>query len=356
VAAHLFRHNKELPMVINELPTLAAARAGDQEAFKQLVEPYLGELQVHCYRFFGSLEDAEDMLQETLLRAWRRLDTYAGRASFRAWLYKIATNVCLDTLDRHRVRSLPNLAQHPAAPPATPGDPLPAAVLDPVWLDPLPDSLLGNAAAEPDAVYEIHESVTLAFLAVLQQLPGRQRAVLILRDVLGFSASETAQILDVTVVAVNSALQRARDTMQAGHKRRAARPADERVAAARLLERYVRAWEAADSEGLVSLLREDAILTMPPLPAWYRGRADIRAFLDGFLFAGRAAGSFRLLPCQANGMPGFALYERDTAGDYRPGAVHLLTLEEGQIAEIHDFLAFDPHLFERLGLPLVADR
>lgn len=337
-------------MVIDEIPTLAAARAGDQEAFKALVEPYRGELQVHCYRFFGSLEDAEDMLQETLLRAWRRLDTYAGRASFRAWLYKIATNVCLDALDRYRVRSLPNLAQLSA----TPGQPLPAAVLDPVWLDPLPDSLLGNAAAEPDAVYEIHESVTLAFLAVLQQLPGRQRAVLILRDVLGFSASETAQILDVTVAAANSALQRARDTMQAGHKRPAVRPADEHVA--HLLERYVRAWETADSEGLVSLLREDAILTMPPLPAWYRGRADIRAFLDSFLFAGRPAGSFRLLPCQANGVPGFALYERDTAGDYRPGAVHLLTLEQGQIAEIHDFLAFDPHLFERLGLPLVVDR
>jgi RNA polymerase sigma-70 factor (ECF subfamily) len=354
VAAQKQNNNEDTPMVIDELAPLAAARAGDQEAFQQLVEPYRSELLVHCYRFFGSLEDGEDMLQETLLRAWRRLDTYAGRASFRAWLYKIATNVCLDALDHHRVRSLPNLAQHPAAPPAVPGAPLPAAVLDPVWIDPLPDSLLGNAAADPEAVYEVHESVTLAFLAVLQQLPGRQRAVLILRDVLGFSASETAQILDVTVAAANSALQRARDTMQAGHKRPAARPAGDQMA--RLLERYVRAWEAADSEGLVSLLREDVILTMPPLPAWYRGRADIRAFLDGFLFAGRAAGSFRLQPCHANGMPGFALYERDTAGDYRSGAVHLLTLEEGQIAEIHDFLAIDPHLFERLGLPMLANR
>jgi RNA polymerase sigma-70 factor (ECF subfamily) len=354
VAAHKPSDYKDLPMVIDKLAPLAAARAGDQDAFQQLVEPYRSELLVHCYRFFGSLEDGEDMLQETLLRAWRRLDTYAGRASFRAWLYKIATNVCLDALDRHRVRSLPNLAQHPAAAPAAPGDPLPASVLDPVWLDPLPDSLLGNAASEPDAVYEIHESVTLAFLAVLQQLPGRQRAVLVLRDVLGFSASDTAQILDVTVVAVNSALQRARSTMQARHKRPAARPADDQVAL--LLERYVRAWETADSEGLVSLLRQDAILTMPPLPVWYRGRADIRAFLDGFLFARQAPGRFRLLPTHANGAPACALYERDAAGDYRPGAVHLLTLAEGQIAEIHDFLAFDPKLFVRLGLPLDVDR
>src|SRR5947209_5046406 len=180
-------------MAIDELAPLSAALNGDQDAFQRLVEPYRRELLVHCYRFLGAVEDAEDMLQETLLRAWRGLRSYAGRASFRAWLYKIATNVCLDALDRKRARTLPN----DLVPPAAPGGPLPAPVLDPIWLDPLPDSALDGLSAgpgaDPEAAYEARESVTLAFLSLLQQLPGRQRAVLILRDVLGFSADETAQ-------------------------------------------------------------------------------------------------------------------------------------------------------------------
>src|SRR5260221_3146563 len=260
-------------MAIDELSPLTAALNGDQDAFERLVEPYRRELLVHCYRFLGALEDAEDMLQETLLRAWRGLHSYAGRAPFRAWLYKIATNVCLDALERHRARVLPNALVQPG----TPGEPLPAAVLDPIWLEPLPDSALDNLAAgpgaDPEAAYEARESVTLAFLALLQQLPGRQRAALILRDVLGFSADETAQMLDLSTAAVNSALQRARATMDGGAARPAPPPAEGQLA--ELLSRYVRAWEAADSASLVRLLRDDVVLTMPPVPLRFAGRAGV---------------------------------------------------------------------------------
>jgi RNA polymerase sigma-70 factor (ECF subfamily) len=328
-----------------ETAPLAAARAGDHGAFEALVEPYRRELLVHCYRFFGSLEDGEDMLQETLLRAWRRLDSYEGRASFRAWLYKIATNVCLDALDRERARSLPSLA----GPAAAPGDPLPAPVLDPVWLEPLPDSLLGTAATDPATAYEARESVSLAFLAVLQQLPGRQRAVLILRDVLGFSGVETAQILDVTVAAVTSALQRARATMRAGRPPRNSQPAEAEVA--KLLARYMQAWEMADPAGLVSLLREDAVLSMPPTPAWFRGRADIGAFLETVPFAGQASGRYKLLATRANGAPACAVYQLNENGRYEPAALNVLVVEDGQIAEMHDFLGVDAGVFERFGLP-----
>jgi len=336
-------------MAIDELSPLPAALAGDQEAFQRLVEPYRRELLVHCYRFLGALEDAEDMLQETLLRAWRSLASYAGRASFRAWLYKIATNVCLDALDRRRVRSLPNVVSRPAVP----GQPLPAAVLEPVWLEPLPDAALeglpAGPAADPEAVYEARESVTLAFLAVLQQLPGRQRAALILRDVLGFSADETAAMLDMTTAAVNSALQRARATMNERVERPAPLPAEGQQAD--LLQRYVRAWESADSAGLVSLLRADVLLTMPPVPAWYQGLDNVLAFLDGFLFSPPAPGRLRLLPTRANAAPAFAVYERAADGVYRPAALQVLRLAGDHIAQIDDFLTTDPAFFARFGLP-----
>jgi RNA polymerase sigma-70 factor (ECF subfamily) len=333
-------------MNMTETAPLLAARAGDHRAFEQLVDPYRRELLVHCYRFFGSLEDGEDMLQETLLRAWRRLESYEGRASFRAWLYKIATNVCLDALDRQRARSLPSLA----GPANRMGEPLPAPVLEPVWLEPLPDSLLGTAATDPATAYEARESVSLAFLAVLQQLPGRQRAVLILRDVLGFSGMETAQILDVTVAAVTSALQRARATMRAGRPPRDSQPAEAEVA--KLLARYMQAWEMADPAGLVSLLREDAVLSMPPTPAWFRGRADIGAFLEAVPFAGpiRAA-RYKLLATRANGAPACGVYQLGHDGRYEPAALNVLAVEDGQIAEMHDFLAVNGRMFERFGLP-----
>jgi RNA polymerase sigma-70 factor, ECF subfamily len=337
-------------MAVDELAPLSAALAGDPDAFQRLVEPYRRELLVHCYRFLGSVDDAEDMLQETLLRAWRGLAGYAGRASFRAWLYKIATNVCLDALDRRRARTLPNTLSQPAAPEAL----LPAPVTEPVWLEPLPDSVLeaipAGAHADPEAAYEARESVTLAFLALLQQLPGRQRAALILRDVLGFSADETAQMLDLSAAAVNSALQRARASLPSRAERPAAPPPEGRLAD--LLKRYVLAWESADSAGLVRLLRDDVVLTMPPVPAWFSGRASVVRFLQGFLFSRPdAAGLLRLRPTRANGAPAFAVYERGAGGVYRPSALQVLTLAGEQIAQIDDFLSADPRRYARFGLP-----
>jgi RNA polymerase sigma-70 factor (ECF subfamily) len=326
---------------------LAAARTGDQMAFQRLIEPYQRELLVHCYRILGSWEDAEDIVQETWLRAWRRLDSFAERASLRAWLYKIATHAALDVLGSRRRRHLPALSHAPA----TPGDPWPAPLHESFWLEPLPDTLVDESLAfNPEARYEARESVTLAFLAALQRLPGRQRAVLILRDVLGWHAGEVAELLNTTVAAANSALQRARATMQQYHSRPAP-PADTPTAA--LLARYVAAWEAADAKALVALLHEDAVLTMPPLPLWYRGRDAIRWFLDTHLFTRPERGEFRLRATQANGSPAFTAYQRDAGGVYRASALQVLTLADGAITEIHDFLAPGAQVLSRFGLPPV---
>ena len=334
---------------------LAAARGGDQDAFRQLTDPYRRELLVHCYRILGSVDDAEDMVQETLLRAWRRLESFEGRASLRSWLYKIATNVTLDTLDHQRRRTLPP-ATHAAA---DPRDPLPGPARDRLWLEPLPDTLIDpRPTVNPEAHYEARESVSLAFLAALQALPGRQRAVLLLRDVIGWNASEVAEILSMTVVAVNSALQRARTTMKKHQSSPIAAPYarhdDPQTAA--LLTRYVAAWEAADSTRLIALLREDAILTMPPLPAWYVGRAAIQLFLDTVVFSGPDHGQLHLTATGANGCPAFAVYQSGDDGVYRAAGLQVLTIAQGQIAQIDDFLAFDDRLFFRFGLPLVMDR
>lgn len=331
---------------------LAAARAGDQEAFQRLIAPHQRELMVHCYRILGSWEDAEDTLQETWLRAWRRLDSFAGRASLRAWLYKIATNAALDALAGRRGRTLPAARYAPARP----GDALLELVAEPHWLEPLPDTLIDERPTfNPEARYEARESVTLAFLAALQNLPGRQRAVLILRDVLAWHAGEVADLLDTTVPAVNSALQRARATMQQYQRVHspALVPAAPNAQTASLLDRYVAAWEAADAATLVALLHEDAVLTMPPFPLWYRGRAAIRWFLDAYLFTGQAQGRFRLVATRANGSPAFAVYQREEDGRYRPNALHVLTIAGTAIGEIHDFITRDEHFFARFGLPPV---
>lgn len=334
-----------------ELADLVAARAGDEAAFARLIEPYRRELLVHCYRMLGSLEDAEDTLQETLLRAWRRLGSFERRAPFRAWCYKIATHAALDARDHLRRRSLPTFTHAPA----DPRDPLPPPSLEPLWLGPLPDTLLPADANNPEVLYDARESVSLAFLAALQRLPGRQRAVLLLHDVLAWRADEVAELLDASVASVNSALQRARATMRAlPHTFRtdASPPAaGDRIAT--LLARYVQAWEAADVPRLVMLLREDAELTMPPLPAWYRGRAAILAFFQRHLFVGEAVGRFRLVSTRANGCPAFATYARGEGGVYRPAALQVLGIVGDQIAVIHDFLASDERLFARFELPLV---
>ena len=330
---------------------LRAAAAGDHEAFEQLITPHRREILVHCYRLLGSLEDAEDVLQETWLRAWRRLATFEPRSPIRAWLYKIATNTALDALDSRRRRLLPTATHAPA----DPYRPLPGAADDLRWLEPLPDALLPAETSTPETVYETRESVALAFLAAIQYLPGRQRAVLILRDVLDWSAREVADLLDMTIAGVTSALQRARLTMRAHHaglRSGTSRLVDD-ARTASLLDRYVRAWDAADASRLVALLRDDAVLTMPPVTAWYRGAAAIGAFLATQLFAGAARGRFRLVPTRANGCPAFAAYVADDTGVYRPAALHVLTIRDNQIAALHAFFA-DDRLFARFGLAPTA--
>ena len=342
-----------------DLNQLAAARAGDQDAFQQLVEPYRRELLVHCYRLLGSLDDAEDLVQDTFLRAWRGLDTFVRPLYFRAWLYKIATNACLNVLARRSRRILPNSAY----PPADPDAPIMPPILEPVWLQPFPDAWLPEAPADPEARYAAKESVSLAFALALQLLPARQRAVLILCDVLDWSTSETAELLEMTISAVNSALHRARATLAKNQasggptkgERPMAIPAP--TAAHGLLEQYVQAMQNADVMGLVALLKEAAILTMPPTPSWYQGSAVIGDFFALTLFAGEAAGRWRLLPAAANLQPAFGLYERDNAsGACRPYALQVLALDatSGTIGAIVNFS--DPNLFPRFNLPLVLPR
>jgi len=297
------------------------------------------------------LEDAEDILQETLLRAWRRLASFEGRASLRAWLYKIATNASLDALDSRRRRVMPTTTHAPA----NPGDPFPQSGREFLWLEPLPDALIDERPTfNPEARYEARESVTLAFLVTLQHLPGRQRAVLILRDVLGWRASEVAELLDTTITAVNSALQRARMTMkQQGSDRISTVDvpfSDAQMAS--LLTRYVAAWEEADAAALVALLHEDAVMTMPPLPLWYRGRQAIRWFLDTHLFRDNSTRLFRLVPIRANGAPAFAVYHREEGGAYMLQALHVLTIQGGQVVAIDDFISEDERPFRHFGLPI----
>ena len=324
---------------------VAAAKAGDEAAFVSLVERYRRELHVHCYRMTGSFEDAEDLVQETFLRAWRRRASFEGRSTFRAWLYRIATNACLDALAQERRRARPD-----------PGAALPPPA-DLPWLQPYPDLLLDGAApseGEPDAAAVSKETIELAFLAAIQHLPPRQRAVLILRDVLGWSAKETASLLESSAASVNSALQRARATLKKRLPRRrlewaaGADPSEEERA---LLQRYVDAHERADIAGLAALLRDDALLTMPPQPLWYRGRDVIATFLAEAIEPASPdyIGHFRLVPTRANRQPAAANYLR-RPGDsaYRALALDVLRVEEGKVVEI---VAFPADLFPAFGLP-----
>jgi RNA polymerase sigma-70 factor (ECF subfamily) len=330
-------------------PYFESARAGNEQAFAQLIEPHRHELLVHCYRILGSFEDAEDMLQETLVRAWKRLDTLEEHSALRAWLYKVATHVCLDALDARKRRGLSRELYARG----DPTRPLPPPSQEVVWVEPLPDEMIdGQPDIYPEACYEVRESITLAFVAALQKLPGRQRAVLLLRDVLGWNAKEAAEILEMTTASVNSALQRARQTMKKTEYKPQAIHLDEQLSS--LLTRYVAAWEAADSAALVAVLREDVAMTMPPLPVWFGGRADIKTFLDGYLFRSMKPFRVRLEPVRANGSPAFAVYQMDSTGIYRAAALHILTVENGEIIEINDFLTFDGGLFSKFGLPLVV--
>jgi len=330
---------------------LRAAQAGDEGAFAHLIEPYRRELLVHCYRMLGSLQDAEDLVQETLLRAWRRLDTFQQQFSLRAWLYKIATNVCLDGLDRRPRRTLP-AAVYPVA---DPRGPIAPAIEEPVWLEPLPDTWLVDAAGNPEARYAMRESITLAFQLALQLLPPRQRAVLILRDVLDWHANEVADLLDMTASAVNSALHRARATMRkddGADRNNAVRSPLDDERRRRLLNEYVQAWDAADIARLTALLKEDAAWIMPPLPTWYQGREAVHAFITTRVLAASARGVRRRhVPTRANGQPAMAIYHRPKASKvYQAFGLQVLTVDESvwQIVQITNFLK--PELFPRFGL------
>jgi len=328
---------------------LVAAKNGDKDQFSELTEPYRRELQFHCYRILGSLQEADDLVQETFLRAWRRLDTYQGRASFRAWLYKIATNACLDVLDQRHSRRLLPMDIYPAADPKATIDPPPSEIY---WLEPFPDEwLVDQTAISPEARYSLYESVSFAFLTALQALPARQRAALILTDVLDWSAREVAELLETSLSSVNSALHRARVTLAKhyhGHIREhpAKIEADEETQ--KLLNQYVEAWQTADIAGLVALLKKDAILTMPPSPSWYRGKNAIgifaarTVFADHGMFAGKAKGRWKLLPLHANAQPGFAIYQRAEDREYQFSGIHVLTLKAHQLTQITCFM--DPSL------------
>jgi RNA polymerase sigma-70 factor (ECF subfamily) len=321
----------------------------DQQTFGALVEPYRRELQVHCYRMMGSVQDAEDMVQETFLRAWRRRETFEGRASLRAWLYKIATNACLDALEKRSKRVIPFTRQGVS----TLEEPIPANVNEPIWLEPYPDELLNWDDVGPDGHYAARENITLAFIAVLHLLPPRQRAVLILRDVLEWEASEVADLLGVTVASVKSALHRARETMAAHKRQHLEGTAPQTLDATRQsqLEDYVRAWQAADMNSLLALLRDDATFSMPPIPSWYQGRESIGGLVAKTIFAGEANGRWRLIPTRANGQIAFGLYRRDEAqGVYTAYGIQVLTFgDDGQIADIITFRS--PGLVAAFTLP-----
>lgn len=318
-----------------------ASAPTDDAAFRRIAEAYRHDIQVHCYRMLGSIHDAEDAAQETLLRAWRGLDGFEGRAPLRAWLYRVATNVCLTTLAGRARRVVPE-----ALGPAVEFAPLGTSDREVRWLEPYPDALLEGVADEapgPEARYELRESVRLAFISAIQRLPPRQRAVLLLRDVLGFTARETAEQLGSSVASVNSALQRARTTL-AERRPADAAPSEERERL--LLERYVAAWQSADVDGLVRLMKDDAVFTMPPWREWYVGRARIRSFL-AWAF-GRRRGQ-RLVATRANGQPAFGYYRSDPdAGRWRAFGIQVLAVEAGALSVVTTFV--DPALFGKFGL------
>jgi RNA polymerase sigma-70 factor (TIGR02960 family) len=328
---------------------IAAARAGDEEAFRRLVDPHRRELLVHCYRFLGSLQDAEDALQEILLAAWQGLPGFEARASVRTWLYRVATNRCLNAL---RAGS-----RRPRMSPTAPGfdPPEPTRLGEVVWLEPYPDVLLDgltDRAPGPEARYEAKEAVSLAFVTAVQLLPPRQRAVLILRDVLGYRASEVADILESTEESVTSALKRARATLQ--RRLAPAGPPDpppppDSAVERELVRRLTHAFETSDVEGVVALLTEDVWLSMPPIPLEYQGRDVAARFHAAVTFRGGRV--LRLVATRANGQPAFGLYSRDPHTDvFRATGLLVVTLAGDRVSAM---TCFDNSVLPRFGLPRI---
>jgi RNA polymerase sigma-70 factor (ECF subfamily) len=323
---------------------MSRARAGDGEAFRELTEPYRRELQVHCYRMLGSLHDAEDTLQETLLAAWQGLDGFEGRASLRTWLYRIATNRCLNarrSASRRQAKEwdVPNVEP-----------PEPTRLGEVVWLQPFPDVLLESAIdapVGPETRYEQTEAISLAFITALQVLPPRQLAVLVLRDVLGFHADEVADMLDSTVESVKSALKRARAALQRSRAtdNRREPPAQGSPAEEAIVAKFVRAWEAADVDALVALLTEDVFMSMPPMPFEYEGRDLVARFCASLFAAGRR---FDLVPTRANGQPAFGAYVRTPSGIGHGVGLYVLGLSGERICAM---TRFDNSVLAWFGLP-----
>jgi RNA polymerase sigma-70 factor (ECF subfamily) len=337
---------------VQERELLAAAGKGDEDAYRRLFEPFRGELHAHCYRMLGSVHDAEDALQEASLRAWRGIARFEGRSSLRSWLYTIATNACLNAIARRPKRVLP-IDYGPATDPhVAPGEPL----VESVWLEPYPDEILGveDGYAAPEASYEMRESIELAFIAALQHLPATQRAVLILREVLGFSASEVAATLETTVASVNSALQRARAAVEQRVPEQSQQATlralgDEEVRD--LVARYVDAWERCDVEAFAAMLAQDATFAMPPLASWYQGREAIAIWAAGWPLSG--AWRWRTAFTRANGQPALGFYSWDEeAQAYVPFALNVLSLRGAEITDVTAFVArsieaTDPEAYER---------
>ena len=315
--------------------------------FTSLTSQYRGELLAYCYRMLGSADEAEDLVQETYLRAWRSFDGFEGRSSARTWLYRIATNACLTALERRARRPLPAGL---GAPDVDPAAPLVAGSEVP-WLQPFPGRPQAGEGADPAAAVVSREGIRLAFVAALQYLSARQRAVLIMRDVLGWPAAEAAESLGMTTTAVNSALRRARDQLTAAlpSEDDLAEPADPRRRA--LVDRFATAVEKADAAALAELLREDVALEMPPLLTWFAGRQTVVDFVAAQLFT--APGRLRLIPVTANGQPGFAVYQGEPGGTFRAHAIQVLTVTATGISRIVAFT--DPGLFPAFGLPPVHE-
>jgi RNA polymerase sigma-70 factor (ECF subfamily) len=318
----------------SESEQLAATRAGNPDAFSALVEPHRQPLLIHCYRLSGSLDDAEDLVQDTFLRAWKKLDAYAGQGSFRRWLYVIATRLWLDEARKRKKRVLLPL-DGDFSDPDLPPLPLTAAA----WLDPLPGSWLNSTDPSPETAYEHRETISLAFMVALQKLNARQRVVLLLREVFKWSAEDVADALDLSVDSINNLLYRARKNLQTP-------PYAEEVAPPQSLNQLVNAWESGDLHSLIQLLHEKATFAMPPMGVWYAGRSSIGRALQNFVFMPGLV--WKLAPTTLNGRPAFAIYRQEQAA-YQAFGLLLPVFAGGKIIEVTAFLS--PHLVTRSGLP-----